>query len=211
MYSIGLMTLAHDALRRAFAAVTDVQPLAVDGTAGNGHDTLFLAQCVGEGGLVLAFDVQEAALQATRVRLEAQGVDERVRLILDGHEHLQHHVPPSARIHGAMFNLGYLPGLPKGAAPQVRPEVGVGQRLKARAIVTQPETTLAAVEAARVCLASGGVLSVHIYTGHEGGEAECAALLPWAASLPHPQWHVLHTQSYNKSFRAEHLLLITRA
>jgi len=31
----------------------------VDATAGNGHDTLFLAQLVGDSGQVYAFDVQK--------------------------------------------------------------------------------------------------------------------------------------------------------
>ena len=35
--------------------------LVIDATAGNGHDTLFLAECVGPAGKVLAFDVQAAA------------------------------------------------------------------------------------------------------------------------------------------------------
>jgi hypothetical protein len=41
----------------------------IDATAGNGHDTLFLARLVGETGRVWAFDVQEAAINETRRRL----------------------------------------------------------------------------------------------------------------------------------------------
>ena len=33
--------------------------LCIDGTAGNGHDTLLLSRLAGEDGMVLAFDVQE--------------------------------------------------------------------------------------------------------------------------------------------------------
>ena len=35
--------------------------IAVDATAGNGHDTLFLANLVGNDGYVYAFDVQQAS------------------------------------------------------------------------------------------------------------------------------------------------------
>ena len=38
--------------------------LAVDATAGNGHDTHFLAQLTGPDGRVFAFDVQEQAIGA---------------------------------------------------------------------------------------------------------------------------------------------------
>src|SRR3954454_12453143 len=43
--------------------------LVVDATAGNGHDTLFLAERVLPGGRVFAFDVQTEAIDATRVRV----------------------------------------------------------------------------------------------------------------------------------------------
>ena len=48
-----------------------VQPgdWVVDTTAGNGHDTAFLANVVGEQGRVFAFDVQAAAIAATQARL----------------------------------------------------------------------------------------------------------------------------------------------
>ena len=44
--------------------------LAVDLTAGNGSDTLSLAQTVGPTGTVLAFDIQVQALATTTERLE---------------------------------------------------------------------------------------------------------------------------------------------
>lgn len=46
--------------------------LCIDATMGNGHDTLFLSQLVGPSGRVLAFDIQQAALDATRKLLERQ-------------------------------------------------------------------------------------------------------------------------------------------
>ena len=62
--------LARDVLARA------VEPgdAVIDATMGNGHDTLFLCQLVGEGGRVYAFDVQQAAVENTRRRLLDAGV-----------------------------------------------------------------------------------------------------------------------------------------
>lgn len=37
--------------------------IVVDATMGNGHDTQFLAELVGENGHVYAFDIQESASQ----------------------------------------------------------------------------------------------------------------------------------------------------
>ena len=44
---------------------------AVDFTMGNGNDTAFLADVVGESGHVYAFDIQERAVLNTRERLAA--------------------------------------------------------------------------------------------------------------------------------------------
>ena len=40
--------------------------VVVDATVGNGHDTVFLANLVGEGGRVYGFDVQEDAIRASK-------------------------------------------------------------------------------------------------------------------------------------------------
>ena len=45
--------------------------IAVDATMGNGKDTQFLCELVGETGRVYAFDVQEEALERTAARLGA--------------------------------------------------------------------------------------------------------------------------------------------
>ena len=63
-----LDAVAHSAVLRALAAWRDngggQPPLLLDGTAGNGHDCLFLARQVPAGSLLLALDIQKAALQA---------------------------------------------------------------------------------------------------------------------------------------------------
>ena len=48
--------------QRLLSEVLQPGDLAVDLTAGNGSDTLFLAQTVGPTGTVLAFDIQVQAL-----------------------------------------------------------------------------------------------------------------------------------------------------
>ena len=76
-----LDAVAHSAVLRALAAWRDngggQPPLLLDGTAGNGHDCLFLARQAPAGSLLLALDIQEAALQASRARLEQAGMAAR--------------------------------------------------------------------------------------------------------------------------------------
>lgn len=131
----------------------------VDATAGNGHDTLFLAQCVGERGRVVAFDVQEAAIASTRRRLADAGVGERVELWGESHASMARRVAPG--VAAVMFNLGYLPGGDHGR-------------------ITRTEETLPALAAAVSLLRPGGVVTVVCYPGHPGGEEEAAAVRIWA-------------------------------
>lgn len=65
---------------------------AVDATAGNGHDTLFLAQLVGDEGQVYAFDVQKEAVDATLLRLLDHGLEHRAVVLNKGHEEVMQYV-----------------------------------------------------------------------------------------------------------------------
>lgn len=144
--------------------------LAIDATAGNGHDTLFLAECVGQSGRVLAFDIQAAAVAATRERLLHAGYLQRVCIHHASHARMVDFVEPAtARV--VMFNLGYLPG---------------GDHT----IITEPAETLTALEAAAACLMPGGLLSVVCYPGHPGGDEEAARVENWLAASPTHSWRL---------------------
>lgn len=191
-----LLALSHHAVKTALER-WDVF-LAVDATTGNGYDTVFLARCAGRGGRVLGCDVQPAALEATRARLKAEGLADRVCLVLGGHEHLNRWlaVPPdddsggtSPPLAAAMFNLGYLPGSDKR-------------------VITRSSTTLTALEALLPRMAPGGVISLHMYTGHEGGAEEASAVLARAEALSATEWSVLRCEVANVERRRECLLLL---
>jgi SAM-dependent methyltransferase len=136
--------------------------LAVDATVGNGHDTLFLAEQVGESGHVWGFDVQASALDHARVQLAEQGLLQRVTLLHTGHETLIGCLPEAARgaLAAVMFNLGYLPGSDKR-------------------VTTLPATTLQALSASLDNLRPGGLLSIMAYRGHAGGQEEADAVAGW--------------------------------
>ena len=126
--------------------------VAVDFTMGNGGDTLFLSETVGESGRVYAFDIQPEALVSTKAHLEANGAPENYTLICASHHLLADYVKEP--IKAGMFNLGYLP------------------RSGKKHITTMRETTMPAVEAALAALAPDGVLLIAIYPGHEEGALE---------------------------------------
>lgn len=157
--------------------------LAVDATAGNGHDTLFLARLTGPEGHVHAFDVQESAIEETRRRLEQGGIAPgSFSLHHTGHENLLQHVPQEqhGRISGVMFNLGWLPGSDKS-------------------VITRAQTTLTALDAALKILAPGGLLTLAVYPGHEGGREEQSAVSQWAESLPARAFEVQQLRPVNSA------------
>ncbi|MDR1497233.1 MAG: SAM-dependent methyltransferase [Puniceicoccales bacterium] len=163
MPSTSLTQLAHSALRETLMA----GDFAVDATAGNGHDTAFLADAVGVSGRVIALDIQQVALDAVRLRLEQLNLFQQVTLFLRGHEHLGEVLPACwcGMVAAVMFNLGYLP---------------CGDH----ALVTRPETTIPALESAVGWLRNGGMLSVLVYPRHLGGEVESDAVQHWLNASP---------------------------
>lgn len=162
--------------------------LVVDATAGNGWDTLLLAQCVGDSGKVLSFDVQEEALASTRKLLENERILHRVQLIHSGHEQMANHL--DSDISAVMFNLGYLPG---------------GDH----SIVTRSETTILALETALKKLRSGGMVAIVIYSGHDGGKEE-EGLLTYASHLKQEEFTVLCYKIVNQINKPPSLLVIEK-
>jgi len=160
-----VLTMAHR------LAAERIRPgdAAIDATVGNGVDTAFLARAVGPKGAVYGFDIQQAALDAARARVASAAPETRLELFLASHHRMAELLPAklAGQVSAVMFNLGYLPGA-EGA----------------RSIVTRPETTLAALDASLTFLRPGGVLTVVVYTGHEGGREEGEAVDEWARSLP---------------------------
>ncbi|MGI6576316.1 MAG: class I SAM-dependent methyltransferase [bacterium] len=162
--------------------------LAVDATAGNGHDTVFLAKAVGPGGRVWAFDIQAQALEQVRLRLEKESLlHHHVTLLQVGHEKMAVHVP--AGVGAIMFNLGYLPGGDHN-------------------IITRPETTLTAVNAGLGLLRRGGIMTLIVYPGHQGGREEGLLLEEFLLQLPQENYQVLKYCFLNQRNQPPYLLAV---
>lgn len=143
----------------------------IDATLGNGHDALFLAQCVGPAGRVHGFDVQEAALVASTQQMLRHGILDGVyQWHLASHDSMEEYV--DGPVKAVMFNLGYLPGAD-------------------HAVMTSTITTLAALEAAARLVVPGGLMTIVCYPGHAGGDCEAEAVQSWA-SQQGQEWHVVH-------------------
>lgn len=173
----GILPFARNLLEKA-ATQGDV---VIDATAGNGHDTLYLANLVGPNGTVYSYDIQEQAIQHTRERLNAHGATDQVTLFHKSHDQIETTIPAEhhGKIKAAIFNLGYLPGADK-------------------AVVTKPSSTLEAIKQIFSLLAKGGIIVLVIYHGHPEGKTERDAVLDYARTLDQQTAHVLEYRFINQ-------------
>ncbi|WP_438311654.1 class I SAM-dependent methyltransferase [Sporosarcina sp. FA9] len=172
MKLLRVLPLSKELLRQTVEA----GEIVIDATAGNGNDTEFLAEHVGENGHVFAFDIQQQALDSTYNRLSS--LNERVTLILDSHANVQKYI--TGEVGGAMFNLGYLP---------------YGEDLS---IITEPDSTIKAVERILGMLKVGGIVTITVYDGHIGGDIERDALLDFVKNLHQRDVHVIRYELINQ-------------
>jgi predicted methyltransferase len=155
---------------------------AVDATAGNGHDTLFLCQTVSELGHVYAFDIQNQAILNTQQSLNEAAISPASYHLITSSHHLMKEL---LNLHGVtqvdavLFNLGYLPGADKQ-------------------ITTQSSTTIEALEQASALLRPQGLLCVVVYPGHPEGLQEQIQIELWCQKLHPFHFEVQLTRTFNR-------------
>jgi len=154
-----LTELAHKKIEKYIGAGDTV----IDASAGNGYDTVFLAQRVSHTGKVYAFDVQHEAIVATQTLLAEKQIT-WVELIHANHAELANWLPSACKVRAVMFNLGYLPKSNK-------------------TITTQAETTLPALQACLPYLDYPAIISILAYRAHSGGNEEYLQVKNWLATL----------------------------
>lgn len=123
---------------------------AMDATCGNGHDTLLLSQLARK---VWAFDIQSAAIDATRQRLAGAA---NVVLIQDSFVNFKRYIDHPLDL--VVFNLGYLPGSDK-------------------TITTQRSDLAEILQDLLASLSDQGRIVIVAYPGHPAGQAESEYLL----------------------------------
>lgn len=172
--SLNTLTLAHRFLEE------QVRPGAfcIDATAGRGRDTAFLCSLAGPQGKVLAFDIQQEAVDSTRALLEEKGFSSMAQVILDSHSNMEQYAQAES-VDAVVFNFGWLPG---------------GDHR----IFTTPQTSIPAIQAALRLLKPGGVCCLCIYYGGASGYGERDALLPFLETLDSDRYTVIVSRFANR-------------
>jgi predicted methyltransferase len=168
----------------------------VDATMGNGNDTLFLAKCVGPAGVVHGFDIQQQAVERTSERLNKELASEncpKLEYHLRSHSELLQAIPDTVhgQISAVMFNLGYLPKAD-------------------HTVITQPESTIPALDASLQLLGHGGIITIVVYPGHQGGAEEAAAVSEWAEALPQEHYRSMSYRFLNQVNLPPYVIAIER-
>lgn len=156
----------------------------IDGTCGNGYDTLFLARLARK---VYAFDIQELAIENTKERMKRNKIH-NVQFVLDSHANIDNYV--EEKIKAAVFNLGYLPGSDKR-------------------VVTKGDSTITAIEKIQKKLVIGGLICFVVYTGKFGGEEESNDLLNYVNALDHKYYNVIK-YCYLNNAKAPYVIIIEK-
>ena len=185
------LSLAHSLWR----ATLQQGDIAVDATAGVGHDASVLASLVGPGGTLHALDVDAAALEACAQRVREEANAACLRTSAQSHAAPPPGLAPrSATV--VAFNLGFLPTRARSdAAPPT----------------TDAETTVEALASwALGAVKPGGHVSLAIYPGHDQGAREAVALRAFAERLPSSAWRATCHQPVNHEPTAPFLLSLHR-
>ena len=183
-----IIAFAHNLIKKHVSTGDTV----LDMTAGNGHDSVFLAQLVGKKGRVFAFDIQESALHNTKDLIMKSGLDgENITFFHDCHSRFLEHLSTEeiTEVKGIIFNLGYLPGGDK-------------------TICTHENSTILALVQLLEHLSAGALLVLVCYLGHPEGERECGHVLDFVRSIAPERAKVVRYENINSKNPAPFVLAI---
>lgn len=157
-----------------------VQPgdICIDATMGNGNDTALLSKLAGEDGKVIAFDIQQMALDNTKERLVRDCCPENYELVLDSHETMGDYAKEDT-VSCITFNLGYLPG---------------GDHTKA----TKGDSSICAIRTGLELLKKKGLMTVCIYSGGDSGFEEKDEVLSYIKALDSKKYLVIISEYANR-------------
>lgn len=167
-----------DLAKQFISSVLKKGDFAIDATMGRGNDTVLLCELVGKKGTVLAFDIQQEAINSTKERLAQNNLENTATLILDSHENLDKYANENT-VDLIVFNLGYLP---KGN----------------HNISTTPITTINALKKAMKILKINGHISLCIYQGGDTGFLEKDMIFEFLKNIDYKKFTVLITEFYNR-------------
>jgi hypothetical protein len=127
---------------------------------------------------VIAFDIQQEAVDSTRALIAEKGFDGIADVYLESHENIDRYAE-SESVSAIVFNFGWLPG---------------GDHR----INTKKESSIAAVGKGLKLLKPDGVMSLSIYYGRDTGTEERDALIEYLRGLSVKDYTVIVSEFANR-------------
>lgn len=160
----------------------------IDATLGKGHDAHYILGHSKFNGQVYAFDIQEKAIHYSSEKLQNF---QNFHPYLASHDQLNQYIDQDMPIHGAIFNLGYLPG--------------AGHQ-----ITTQFPSTMAAIKQISRHLVAQAAIIVVVYSGHSAGKIERDQLLEELKHWPQDEYQILKYNFINQKNNPPFTLIIEK-
>lgn len=118
----------------------------IDATCGNGHDSVFIGEKIGQEGHLFCFDTQAIAIINTQKALQILTHQPTCYFFNASHESFSRFI--TSKVDCVFYNLGYLPSGDKS-------------------IITTAETTIKSIQSAFPLLKPNGIISIISYLAHD--------------------------------------------
>lgn len=172
-----LLNNANDFTSMLIKTYVKEHHICLDGTVGNGNDTMKILNALNGTGKIYGFDIQEDAINHTESLIFDRNYNTEVLLIKDSHEYVDRYI--KERINFAIYNLGYLPGGDKH-------------------IKTDHTSTIISIRKVLDLLAPNGILLITVYLGHPGGMDEYKAINDYLETLEQKNYNVFKLKFINQ-------------
>lgn len=152
--------------------------ILVDGTAGNGWDTLYLVKYSSKEARIFSFDIQPDAIENTRNLIEKDNLEglKKVNFVCENHKNFQEHIKNPIDV--AMMNLGYLPN---------------GKKF----LTTHVEDSFETIIQLMFKLKLHGAMSITCYPGHPEGKIEYEVISDFLATISSQDFQIMRIEKWN--------------
>lgn len=151
--------------------------ICIDATAGRGYDTAFLCGLAGESGKVIAFDIQQEAVDSTKNLLESRNFS-NYEIHLESHCNMDKYAEKNS-VSCITFNLGWLP---RGNHD----------------ISTHADTSIEAIKKSLDLIKDKGIISICIYYGKDTGFEEKNAVMEYLKTIDSSKYTVIVNEFVNR-------------
>lgn len=189
MSSKGTINNVHQIIGKVVSEFIKPGFICIDGTIGNGNDSLRLLELLKGEGYLYGFDIQKVAIDNTLKLIKENLTVDNYDLILDSHSNLDKYI--DTEIDFYIMNLGYLPGGNKS-------------------LTTKSKTTISFLDKANSILKSSGLGIIVFYVGHEAGLIEAREVYKHLKNYNQKDFNILHLDFMNQRNNPPEIVIIER-